>query len=203
MRRTTGDIMAWLNSDDLLLPGALEYVGGYFATHPDVDVVYGHRILIDSRGRDIGRWVLPPHRDDELRWADYIPQETLFWRRRIWDATGGCLDENFHFALDWEVLLRFLEAGAQIVRVPRFLGAFRIHDLQKNHTIGHVHAREVRTLIRRTHGRDISEREIYRHMKGFFRRHVVCDRLFRMGLLRYGLRSNQRGVANGLGSSPV
>ena len=189
MRRATGEILAWLNSDDLLLPGSLAYVAGYFERHPEVDVVYGNRMLIDSQGRDIGRWVMPPHDDETLRWADYVPQETLFWRRKAWEAIGGCLDEDFHFALDWDMLLRFREAGARIARLPRFTGAFRIHDNQKNFTIGHVHGREVRKLISRTHGREMPAREIHRHMKPFFRRHVVCDRLFRLGLVRYGMNS--------------
>ncbi|HYN98889.1 MAG TPA: glycosyltransferase family 2 protein [Actinomycetota bacterium] len=192
MRRATGDILAWLNSDDLLLPGSLAYVAGYFEQHPEVDVVYGNRVLIDSEGRDIGRWVMPPHDDETLRWADYVPQETLFWRRSAWEGIGGCLDEDFHFALDWDMLLRFRESGATIVRLPRFLGAFRIHDFQKNFTIGHVHGSEVRKLIARTHGREMSAREIHANMKPFFRRHVVCDRLFRLGVLRYGMKSRFR-----------
>jgi glycosyltransferase involved in cell wall biosynthesis len=189
MRRATGEILAWLNSDDLLLPGSLSYVAGYFERHPEVDVVYGNRVIIDSRGLDIGRWVMPPHDDETLRWADYVPQETLFWRRKAWEAIGGCLDEDFHFALDWDMLLRFGEAGAQIARLPRFTGAFRIHDNQKNFTIGHVHGSEVRKLTWRTHGREMTAREIHKNMKPFFRRHVVCDRLYRLGLLRYGMTS--------------
>lgn len=197
MRRATGDILAWLNSDDLLLPGSLAYVAAYFERHPEVDVVYGNRILIDADGRDIGRWIMPPHDDETLRWADYVPQETLFWRRSIWETIGGCLDEDFHFALDWDMLLRFSEAGARMARLPRFTGAFRIHDLQKNYTIGHVHGREVRTLISRTHGRTMSAREIHRHMKPFFRRHVACDRLYRLGLLRYGIKPRFNNRAPG------
>lgn len=189
MRRAAGEILAWLNSDDLLLPGSLAFVAGYFERHPEVDVVYGNRVLMDSQGRDIGRWVMPAHDDETLRWADYVPQETLFWRRKAWEAIGGCLDEDFHFALDWDMLLRFREAGARMARLPRFTGAFRIHDSQKNFTIGHVHGREVRKLISRTHGKEMPAREIHRHMKPFFRRHVVCDRLYRLGLLRYGMRS--------------
>ena len=60
---TTGDIMAWLNSDDLLLPGSLPYVARYFVEHPEVDVVYGHRLLIDENDRRIGAWILPRHDD--------------------------------------------------------------------------------------------------------------------------------------------
>ena len=127
----SGDVLAWLNSDDLLLPGAIEYVAHFFERHPDVDVVYGHRIIVDADGRAIGRWILPPHDDDVLSWADYVPQETLFWRRRIWERVGARIDESFQFAMDWDLLVRFRNAGARFSRVPRFLGAFRVHREQK------------------------------------------------------------------------
>jgi len=78
---TSGEIMAYLNSDDLLLPGSLFAVAKYFTDHPDVDVVYGHRVIINRNGDETGRWVLPPHDAEVLKWADFVPQETLFWRR--------------------------------------------------------------------------------------------------------------------------
>src|SRR5207244_4015693 len=79
-RHATGDVLGYLNSDDLLLPGAVRYVGAFFARHPQIDVVYGHRVMIDESDAEVGRWVLPPHEDEVLRWVDYVPQETLFWR---------------------------------------------------------------------------------------------------------------------------
>src|SRR5579859_4675063 len=100
---SSGDIMAYLNSDDVLLPGTLHYVAHFFATHPDVDVIYGHRVVIDEYDAEIGRWVLPRHEDDVLSWADYVPQETLFWRRSIWDKSGATIDENLRFAIDWDL----------------------------------------------------------------------------------------------------
>ena len=91
-RNTTGEIMAWLNSDDLLLPGTLSYVARYFAEHPGVDVVYGNRLMIDENDAQIGAWILPAHDDVVLTYADFVPQETLFWRRRLWDSVGGSVD---------------------------------------------------------------------------------------------------------------
>ena len=111
MRRTTGDILAYLNSDDLLLPGSLAYVAEYFQSHPEVDVVYGHRVLIDESGREIGRWVLPPHDERAIAFADFIPQETMFWRRRAWERVGSRIDESFRFAMDWDLILRFRAAA--------------------------------------------------------------------------------------------
>src|SRR5258706_8672796 len=121
MRRATGELLAWLNGDDILLPGALDYVVYFFETHPSVDVVYGHRIVIDPTGNEIGRWVLPPHSDRVLSWIDYVPQETLFWRRRAWERVGSHVDETFHFAMDWDMLVRLRDSGATFARLPQFL----------------------------------------------------------------------------------
>lgn len=125
------DVMAWLNADDFYVPGAVDFVRGYFAEHPDVDLIYGNRIVVDSTGLEINRWFLPPHDDDVLSLNDFVPQETMFWRRRIWDRVGG-LDCRFQFALDWDFLLRCQAAGARITHIPEFLGCFRVHPDQKS-----------------------------------------------------------------------
>lgn len=182
----TGDIMAYLNSDDLLLPGALHYVAQYFLNHPEVDVVYGHRVLIDEYDQEIGRWVMPPHDDEVLSWADYIPQETMFWRRAIWDRAGGFIDKNLKFAMDWDLILRFRDAGAKIVRLPRFLGAFRVHPHQKTSAeISDQGAMEMKRLREKCHGRPVSESEINQNIRRYLHCHVLYQKLYRAGLLRY------------------
>jgi len=185
-RQTTGEIMAWLNSDDCLLPGALATVGDFFAAHPEVDVVYGHRIQINQADQEVGRWVLPPHDDQVLAWADYIPQETLFWRRRLWEKVGGCVDTSYQFALDWELLLRFRQAGANFVRLPRFLAAFRVHDEQKTsnqlHLTGYHEMQRLRTQL---HGRCVSQLEVHAHLTGYLLRAAALDRLLAWGVVRH------------------
>jgi len=157
------DVMAWINSDDLYLPGALGYVADYFAQHPEADVIYGHRVLVDENSREIGRWFLPPHDDEVLKLNDFVPQETMFWRRRIWDKVGG-IDTSFKFAMDWDLLLRFQAAGAKIVRVPYFLACFRIHSAQKTSAqMGSIGQKEIDALRLRTFGRVISPEEIENH----------------------------------------
>jgi glycosyltransferase involved in cell wall biosynthesis len=170
---SSGEIMAWLNSDDLLLPGALAYVARYFAEHPEVDVVYGHRVMIDERDGQIGAWIMPPHDDFALTVADYIPQETLFWRRSIWEASGGGLDTDFGYALDWDLLLRFRDAGARMVRLPRFLGAFRIHDEQKSTAAIELGTIECERLRERVHGRHVTVDEVLRRLQPYFKRHLL------------------------------
>jgi glycosyltransferase involved in cell wall biosynthesis len=132
--QVNGEIMGYLNSDDILLPGALGLVAAYFATHPGVDVVYGHRILINESGLEVGRWILPPHSNEATKRADYIPQETLFWRSEVYRQVGG-IDTSFRFAMDWDLILRFQAAGVVFRRLPYFLACFRIHEAQKTSAI--------------------------------------------------------------------
>lgn len=183
--RIRGDVMGYLNSDDTLLPGTLAYVASYFARHPDVDIVYGHRVMINSVGDEIGRWTLPPHDDEVIKWTDYIPQETMFWRRRVWDALGG-LDELFQFALDWDFILRARERGFRFARLHRFLACFRVHDAQKSSTIiGTVGDRESALLRKRHIGRDVNHREINEAIGSYLKRHAVYRRLYDVPFFSY------------------
>jgi glycosyltransferase involved in cell wall biosynthesis len=128
---STGDIMAWINSDDLVAPGALQQVANYFVKHPETQVVFGDRVLINEEGLEIGRWILPSHCNRTLLWADFVPQETLYWRRDAWNSIGARLDEDFHFAMDWDFLLRLSAKQITIRHLPFFLGLFRVHHQQK------------------------------------------------------------------------
>lgn len=180
--RSTGEIMAWLNSDDLLLPGTLRFVGEYFAKHPEVDVLYGHRIVIDENGSEIGRWFLPKHDRETLKWADYVPQETLFWRRSAWEKAGG-LDPSFHFALDWDLLLRFQRASQKIRRLPYFLGCFRVHSSQKTSSVIHsAGMKEMEQLRQREHNRLVSQKLVDLHVKPLLVKSAICSTLWRWGI---------------------
>lgn len=169
-RHARGDIMAWLNADDMFLPGAIPYVVNFFLEHPEVDVVYGHRICVDEKNREVGRWILPAHDDAILPWANYIPQETVFWRRSIWEKAGGYLDESYQFALDWDLFLRFQTAGATFVRLPRFLGAFRVHSTQKTNVLEHIGQDEAQRLHTQYHGRPVEWLEIRYHVRKYLAR---------------------------------
>jgi glycosyltransferase involved in cell wall biosynthesis len=184
--RTSGEIMAYLNADDLLLPGSLASVAAYFREHPEVDVVYGHRVVIDEFDAEIGRWVMPPHDDEVLKWVDYLPQETMFWRRSIWDRAGGHIDATMKFAMDWELILRFQKARATFVRLPRFIGAFRVHPHQKTSAeIESVGMAEMDRLRTRLHSRYITQIEAYKMARTYLLRHRLCHWGWRLGLLRY------------------
>jgi glycosyltransferase involved in cell wall biosynthesis len=183
-RHASGDIMAYLNSDDLLLPGTLAYVARAFQDHPEIDLVYGHTIYIESRGWEIGRAVLPPHDPQMLKWMDYIPQETLFWRKRVWDAIGP-IDESFRFAIDWDFILRAQTAGFHFMRLPRFLACFRVHEAQKSLSMIDIGNQEMNRIRERVHGRLPKPKEVDRAGRAYLRRQALFHRLYKIGLLHY------------------
>lgn len=177
------DIMAYLNSDDTLLPGALACIADFFEQRPGIDFVYGHRIFIDYAGSEIGRAIFPAHDGEALKYAGYVPQETMFWRRRVWDAVGP-MDTGLHYALDWDFMLRAEAAGFKLARLRRFLACFRVHDEQKttrNYERGRA---EMQKLRRRSLGYVPTQIDIYRAMAPYLMRQFLFHWSYRLGLLK-------------------
>jgi Glycosyl transferase family 2/Glycosyltransferase like family 2 len=181
LERTSGEIMAYLNSDDILLPGSLDCVAKYFEQHPEIDVVYGDRLLIDEEDRVINYWVLPEHDAGAIAWADFIPQETMFWRRSAWDAIGRKVDESFHFAMDWDMILRFRSQGKRFAHLPRFLGAFRITESQKTNQLqASVGQQDMNRLRKRELGYVPSDIEIAHRMEHYVHQQKKAERRYQI-----------------------
>jgi glycosyltransferase involved in cell wall biosynthesis len=179
-----GDIMGWLNSDDLLAPGTLNYVARYFQAYPEVDFVYGHRIMVDRHGDEVGRVILPPHDMKALVHGNFVPQETMFWRRRVWEALGG-LDARLQFAMDWDFSLRARAHGAVFRRLPRFLGVFRVYPEQKSQAIVLQGEEESRNL-RHIHAKNgYAPADFRRGFWPYLIRQGIYQKLYLMGLLDY------------------
>lgn len=180
---TSGEIMGYLNSDDLLLPGVLRKVSGLFQDHPEIDVIYGNRLIVDEQEREVGRWILPSHDQELLRYVDYVPQESMFWRRRIWDKAGAKFDEKMQFAMDWELILRFMHVGAVFKHVPELFGVFRVHDAQKSQSNFLSHgAMEIEELRSRFGGAHTEWlKRLLRHARYLYR-HRLVDAEFQKAL---------------------
>lgn len=185
-KHANGEIMAWLNADDQIPPGTLARVAHYMGKNADTDVVYGHRILIDEDDQEIGRWIMPAHNDRVLTWADFIPQETLYWRRSLWEQVGKKLDESFKFAMDWDLLLRFREVEAKIVRLPYFMGLFRVHARQKTSAqIDEIGFTEMQTLRVRCLGFPPQQYRIALGSVGYLFKARIIELLWKAGLIHY------------------
>jgi len=125
--RSSGEIMGWLNSDDTLLPDALNIVARTFSKYKDIDVVFGDNLGINENS-EIKYFALgKPIKKFSICYFNTIPQETLFWKRNIWEKSGAGLDEALHGAMDYELGVRFYIKNAKFFYIPKFLGTERFH----------------------------------------------------------------------------
>lgn len=133
-RRAKGEILGWLCSDDLLLPGTLEAVGAFFRDHPHIGAVYGDSLWIDANGA-----LLRPKKEMGfnrfvyLHDHNYIPQPSMFWRRSLYEEVGG-LDTRFNLAMDSDLWDRFA-SRAKIAHMPRYLSCMRYYPEQKTRNL--------------------------------------------------------------------
>jgi glycosyltransferase involved in cell wall biosynthesis len=130
LSRSLGEIVGWLNSDDIYNPGAVQAVLDFFTAHPDVDVVYGDADHIDEDGRVIGRYPTEPFSVERLRETCFISQPATFFRRSLLEQ-HGFLSEKFPHCIDYELWIRFAKGGARFEYLPRPLAATRLHSAAK------------------------------------------------------------------------
>jgi len=153
-RRSTGEILCWLNSDDILLPGALQKVGEFFHDHPLANVLNGGAFWIDKADRPIRRLMVCTNthgvRASALRFRFYgqdgVYQPATFWRRGIYFDVGG-IRTDFTFSMDLDLFSRMSERQP-FHAIPTYLACFRIHEAGKSLTIQDVRVAEVERLRR-------------------------------------------------------
>ena len=122
---TSGEIMAYLNSDDVLAPGRARIRGAVFRGPSRAWTRYTAIACSSTRTTSwTSYWILPPHRDWMMKRWDYIPQETCFWRRRIYDAGRRHRPVAFNSRSTTICSCASWKRG-RMERVDRFLGAFR------------------------------------------------------------------------------
>ncbi len=157
-RRAHGDILCWLNADDLLMPGAISTVVNYFQSHPQTAFVYGDALAADERGRSYGRRanVRPCDFDSLLRIGDFIVQPAAFWRMELWRQVGE-LDERWHYVLDYEYWIRTAQ-HYDLVYIPECLATERLYGSAKTFRGGIERARELDAMPRRFGGDGIPVR---------------------------------------------
>lgn len=152
-----GEIVAWLNSDDLYSPGAISTAVRAFLANPSAGVVYGEGYQIDIDGNV--KCVFPHTRPFDL-WrlvhvSDYILQQSTFFRKAALDEIGP-IREDLHFVMDWDVLIR-LGKRYDFVYVPEYLGSLREYDAAKTFSGGIKRAQEIRRMLQSHTGKMLPE----------------------------------------------
>ena len=130
-RRATGQILAWLNSDDTYEPGAVSAAVNYLQAYPDVGMVYADCNFIDGQDRVIGKFGAVQTDYKRLRQGYvHIPQQTMFFRADLWREVGP-LDPSFYFAMDYDLWVRIASRAEIKYLQGQTFANFRIHTSGK------------------------------------------------------------------------
>jgi len=167
LTRATGEVIGWLNSDDIFYPGAIAAAADFLERHPDIDVVYGNGNHIDEDDRVIEPYPTEDWDFERLKERCFLCQPAVFFRRRVVERFGP-LGVHWHYALDYEYWLRLGKGGARFARIGDLLAGSRLHPETK--TLGSrvkVHA-ETNDMLRSLFGR-VPDRWLYNYA------HAVLD----------------------------
>jgi glycosyltransferase involved in cell wall biosynthesis len=167
LARARGDVIGWLNSDDIYYPGAIAAACQALDLHPEAGVVYGEADHIDEQGAIIEPYPTEAWDFDALLQRCYLCQPAVFFRRSVVERFGG-LNPTLHFCLDYEYWLRLAAAGVQFVWVRQKLAGSRLYAETK--TLGsriRFHT-EINDMMRRYTGR-VPDRWLFNYA------HAVLD----------------------------
>ncbi len=151
--RARGDVLTWLNSDDVLAPGAVERAVEEFERAPEVGLVYGRGVILDAGGDETGPFlgIEPFNLWRLLHTLDYVLQPAAFFRRSAYEAAGG-LEEDLCWAMDWDLWIR-LAGVAEVRFIDQVLAGSREWQDTKTATGGWRRIRELKDLVKRHTGR--------------------------------------------------
>lgn len=149
LRMARGEILAYLNSDDLYLPWTIQTAVDYLQAHPEVDLVYGDYMRLEASGKRL-LLLQPPYSRGYIRRTGFIPQPTAFWRRSLYERIGE-FDAGLQYVGDCDYWMR-AGAGSSIAKVDEILAVDRIQQDAKRSSDPAPLVAEL-ALVRRGHRR--------------------------------------------------
>lgn len=128
---SSGEIMSWLNSDDMYHPNSFFTIAEIFMNHKEVHWLTGYNTHYDENNRTVALKEAYPHTkyDMFLEREKFIQQESTFWTRSLWEIAGAKVDINLKYAGDFELWIRFFRY-AKLHRVSALIGGFRVRSGQ-------------------------------------------------------------------------
>ena len=140
--RSSGNVFGWLNSDDVLFPGALRAVERTFHDNPSVDIVYGQAAFIDKNDEIVAPYPTGDFCLDVMRHRCSVSQPSVFMKSSVFWGVGG-LDEKLEFCMDYALWTALLANGANAVQIDQVLSATRLHERTKTHNGGLPFIKEI------------------------------------------------------------
>lgn len=129
--KASGEIFAYLNSDDIYFPNTLHLIAELFKNYVEIDLLYGHAQLLDENDNHIGLCVALPFKlNEHLNGVFSIPQQSAFWRRNLYETVGGFNKSN-HTCMDGEFFAFAASHNFSFMKIDKILAGFRIHSLSK------------------------------------------------------------------------
>lgn len=127
--KSTGEIMAWINSDDFYVKGAFSIVSEIFSNFKHVNWLMGKPSAYDEKGRttfvhDLKRWSKFNYYSGDYEW---IQQESVFWRRTLWDSANSQINISLKYAGDFDLWMRFFRYS-KLYTLNALLGGFRLRS---------------------------------------------------------------------------
>lgn len=150
MSLSSGDVLCWLNSDDMYLPGTLLSIGKHFSKKFDgYQLAYGAAVVLNQAGGklQINAANTAPFDPLKLTYFDYIIQPSSFWTRKLWEKVGK-LDIDYNYVLDWEWFIRASKI-ATIEYIPKFYAICRLHPLHKTSNGGEERRKEILEVVKK------------------------------------------------------
>jgi glycosyltransferase involved in cell wall biosynthesis len=185
----SGDVFAWLNSDDTYLPGAISRAVQVLGERPELGMVYGNAFYVNDQGTRVARYPAGQTDYDGLRRGiNTIPQQAMFFRSILWRMVGP-LDPTFYYAMDYDLWVR-VAAVTPIHFQNDYWANFRLHSASKSLT----EARRCWPEMIRVHFRDGGSRLSVLYAKYLLRRLVEPIMPWRLRFRRWRYLREQQPV---------
>lgn len=151
LNMTSGDIIGWLNSDDIYYPSCISRVVDFFLQHPEVDVVYGDACHINGNDELLACYPTEEWDIERIKKTCFLSQPAVFFRRRVLSRCG-LLNEKLTYCMDYEYWLRLGLHGVRFAHLPHVLAGSRIYPETKTSRAPMDFSIETLTMLRDTLG---------------------------------------------------
>ncbi len=145
--KATGDILCWLNSDDLYMPGTLLKIGRMFRDINEPTIIFGNCLHFHENGsKTRGSDVNDAFNNLTLELCDFIIQPSSFWNRMTWEQ-NGTINEDLHFTFDWDWFIRAKKGNVRFTPINEYLSLYRIHEAHKSGSGGDKRSLELAKIF--------------------------------------------------------